>query len=203
MTKATLRSLAALVRSARGLALSAATAFGLLVLGMVNPGSLVVVEIALDRPWILLPATLVLGIAAIGRSAMAGWAKVIVVSGAVVTTGFVGFILLFLIGPILGDSTVPAPDNRPYEAFVVEGVAVIDPLWTISVRQRTGLLARQWDIGCVNGDDPANALHSVRWEAPQQLVLSTQEYGQVIVQVDAHGQPVDVDDPGILGCPSD
>jgi hypothetical protein len=51
----------------------------------------------------------------------------------------------------------PAPDGRgtPYEVVVrSSNAAVIDPAWDLQIRQTAGIGARQWDVGCMNGDSP-------------------------------------------------
>jgi len=99
-----------------------------------------------------------------------------------------------------GSSTVPAPDGHAYEAVIQEGTAMIDPIWVISVRQRSGLLARVWEVGCLSGDDPVNALDTVRWDGPARLIIQTSDHGRVIVDVSPTGLPGRIQDPGILGC---
>ena len=68
-----------------------------------------------------------------------------------------------------------SPDGRSV-VVVTEGSFGIDPAWTVTVRESSTLLARTWELGCFNGDDPDNGLESVRWVSPT-LVEAVAESG--------------------------
>lgn len=188
-------------------AILALVAAVLLALGMANPWSLLILDQTLAHPIVILTLVFGLSCVAVLRTRWPSWVKVL---AAIV--GILLFVLALLVvfatvafrglsGMGAGDETVtPAPEGRPYEAVTVEGAAMIDPTWSLSVRQTTGLLAHQWHIGCINGDNPENALTAVRWDGPNRLVLVTGDGTQVKVAVEKNGRPLGPGDPDLFGC---
>ncbi|MFF2043151.1 hypothetical protein ACFVVX_22280 [Kitasatospora sp. NPDC058170] len=63
------------------------------------------------------------------------------------------------------DEAAPGrPDRR---LVVVEGSAMIDPLYWVYVDEGTGLARRRWDVAFVNGD--WSGLGEVAWDGPDRL----------------------------------
>lgn len=62
----------------------------------------------------------------------------------------------------LAESDYASPDGR-YVLVVSEGVAMIDPLWDVSLQESSWVVARTVPLACFNGDAPGNALASVAW----------------------------------------
>jgi hypothetical protein len=182
-------------------------AAALLALGLTNPWSLLILDQTLARPIVVLALVFGLSGSAVLRTRWTSWVKVVAI-----IVGIVLVVLALLLvsaavasrglsGMGTGDEAVtPAPDGRPYEAVTVEGAAMIDPTWSLSVRQTTGLLAHQWHIGCINGDNPDNALTALRWDGPHRLVLVTGDGTQVQVAVEKDGRPIGPGDPDLFGC---
>jgi hypothetical protein len=170
-------------------------------LGVMNPGNLVLLDRLLSHPLVFLPVALGLLLTSTATArALPGWAKFVLATPQMLLAP-VALWLLFLSLPDMGSSTVPAPDGRAYQAVTEEGGAVIDPIWYVSIRQTSGILARAWEVGCLSGDDPANALDGVRWDGPERLIIQTSDRGRVVVDVSpTTGHPVRIQDPGILGC---
>jgi hypothetical protein len=174
----------------------------LTALGRTNPGNFVLFDRLSNNLLVLLTvgyAFLVTSTATARR--LPAVAKSVLVT-AEILLGLMFAPLAWMLFPVFrgGSSTVPAPDGSAYEAVIQEGTDVIDPIWGISVRQRSGLLARVWEVGCLSGDDPVNALDSVSWDGPGRLVIQTSDHGRVTVDVSPTGNPGQVQDPGILGC---
>lgn len=91
-----------------------------------------------------------------------------------------------------------APGGAPHEAVAEEG-GFLDPLWSVSVRQ-PGLLGREWSVGCVSGDDPADEVDRLVWRDAEHLEVRTLGGGTGVVTVDpATGEPTRVTG-GIWGC---
>jgi hypothetical protein len=87
----------------------------------------------------------------------------------------------------LAIARAPVGLGSDYEA-VARAVSsgVIDPAWTISVRQTGGLLAREWQA-CYIEENPQFA--SLRWESRTRLVVTTSQ-GDVSIRVRARdGHP--------------
>lgn len=89
----------------------------------------------------------------------------------------------------------PAPDGRgtPYEVVVrSSNAAVIDPAWELQIRQTAGIGARQWELGCLNGDSPDQGYDHVRWRDRSHLVVTTHGGAVITVTVDPRsGEPLD------------
>lgn len=125
------------------------------------------------------------------------WLRVVVVVvGAPVT----------ILGAVLGTwmhywwqepelETHPAPDGRgtPYEVVVRSSNAeVIDPAWELQIRQTAGIGARQWDIGCMNGDSPDQGYDHARWRDRSHLVVTANGGAVTTVTVDPRtGEPLE------------
>lgn len=65
------------------------------------------------------------------------------------------------------DEAAPGrPDRR---VVVVEGHAMIDPLYWVYVEEGEGLARRRWEVAFLNGD--WNGLNEVAWDGPDRLRL--------------------------------
>lgn len=169
------------------------------VLGVTNPGNFVLLDRLFNHPLAFLTVGFVFLVTSTATArALPGVAKFVLVAAQML----LGPMAFFILSGVSGESsTVPAPQGHAYEAGTEEGTAVIDPIWSISIRQRSGILARSWEIGCLSGDDPANALVSVRWDGPGRMIIQTNGHGRVTVDVSpTTGHPDRIQDPGILGC---
>jgi hypothetical protein len=83
-----------------------------------------------------------------------------------------------------GKSRHLSPDGRSV-LVVSEGAAAIDPVWELSVRRSSWLVARSWPVGCFNGDDPDNGLEAVRWVSPTQLEATDGSGRKYVVTIDS------------------
>ena len=107
-----------------------------------------------------------------------------------------GALALFL-APVLTNearAVVAAPPGPvDYEVVVREATdGWIDPAWVLSIRQRDGLLAREWSVGCISGDASNHAYEGVLWERRSRLTVVT-DRGPVVVPVDTNtGKPLAV-----------
>lgn len=182
--------------------------------GVTNAGNLVVLDRLHPFPLLIVAAAFVTSsvyfivtsasaaerpLSTLARGVLVAAHVALVVMVAIMTP-LLAIAFLWLL-PSRGSSTVSAPRGHAYEAVVEEGTAMIDPLWTISIHQTSGPLARTWEVGCLSGDDPANALDSVSWDGPERLIIQTAERGRVVVDVSPRtGRPTRTRNPGILGC---
>lgn len=177
-----------------------ANAVLLTAFGVTNPGNFVLLDLLLRHPLVFLPLAsgLLLASTATAR-ALPRWAKLVLAATQVLFV-LVAFPLLWLTLAMSGSSTLTEPDSGAYEV-VREMGSMTDATTEISIRQKTGLFARSWEVGCLSADDQANAVEEVRWDGPERLIIQTYEHGQVIVDVSpTTGHPVRIQDPGILGC---
>lgn len=173
---------------------------------------LVLAGIAVSGGWSLsalpasFPTTTVLVIAAGACVCVAAltsrWDRGVKVVTVLLTTSAVG--ALVLIGAVfrVGTPESVRVSDTNYEVLVTEGLAVIDPLWIVSIRDTRGVFARESEIACINGDSPDNSLESVVMDGEGRLVLTSFDRGDVTVTLNPRGEVVDIADPaGILGCP--
>lgn len=99
---------------------------------------------------------------------------------ATLLLGTAGYAVLF--APT-GHTTYPAPGGRT-ALVVTDDIAVIDPLWILTVRQTSPWAARTWPVGCFNGDNPDNSLTSVAWTSPTRLQIETGGGSSFAVEID-------------------
>ncbi|WP_189862950.1 hypothetical protein [Streptomyces poonensis] len=68
-----------------------------------------------------------------------------------------------------------APNRSDRHLVVVEGAALIDPLWWVYIDEGSGLTKRRWEVGYFNGDASSNALVEASWMEPDRIRLVTGE----------------------------
>jgi hypothetical protein len=96
---------------------------------------------------------------------------------------WLGAAVLTVLVADLGESRYVSPDGSSV-VVVTEGAAMIDPVWDLSVRQSSWLVARSWPVGCFNGDDPNNGFESIRWTSPTQLEATAGSGHKYVVTID-------------------
>ncbi|MFD8975389.1 MULTISPECIES: hypothetical protein [unclassified Streptomyces] len=83
-----------------------------------------------------------------------------------------------------------APGGGGRYLVVEEGLAMIDPLWRVSVVDGWGVTARQWPVGLFDGDTAAGALMKVAWSGPDALLVTTGDGEVTTVRLDpGNGKP--------------
>ncbi|MFI9614555.1 hypothetical protein ACIHCM_23310 [Streptomyces sp. NPDC052023] len=120
--------------------------FGLLVLAVLTAAVIVGVRNLLFRSLVLVAAILI-GLLAIPMLLFAG-------AGREVTTN------------------EAAPSRSDRHLVVVEGAAMIDPLWWVYVDEGSGLTKRRWHVGYFNGG-VSDALVEASWVGPDRVRLVT------------------------------
>ncbi len=122
------------------------------------------------------------------------------------TVGLAWGALGLCLAPVFTEETLsvlaaPPGPGVAYEVVVREGTdGWIDPAWELTIRQRDGLLAREWPLGCVSGDDPARAYKGVEWESRDRLRVMTRR-GPINVPVNRRtGEPQPLDQDTWDGC---
>lgn len=158
--------------------------FGIVALGVIgwyNPWSLVWVDRLLGHVFVLgVLAALVcgLGVALIGWRST--WGKVgAIVSGLVALCwATIGLVVAVVFSTFAPEelAVVRAPqtlDGRDYEAVLrTDSGGLIDPAWTISIRQRGGPLAHEWRA-CYVEENPE--VEHIYWESRRRLVVVTSQ----------------------------
>lgn len=102
------------------------------------------------------------------------WMAVLLVILGVLVGGV--WALLGLAVTWLGGTTtvarVAAPEGG-YHVVVRQGTDVIDPFWDVVIQQDGGPFARQWAVGCINGD--GNDFRGVSWDTTGRLIVKTSD----------------------------
>ncbi len=159
---------------------------------------LLVLEPVTSHPFLLLCAGSVLGLLVVWRWRR-GWAGVtglVALATLAGVSGLVGAVATWA-NAGFGETRSISPDGRAV-LVVTEGVSVIDPLWDVSVKERSGVVARLRPVACFNGDDPDNSLTSATWVSANQVRLVAGSGQEFLVTVDlATGQPRE---PLSIGC---
>ncbi len=178
---------------ARSLVLLAASlcAGGLAVLMRFLDTSLVLVNDHLNHPFALgLLACVLMALAAGGLSSR--WLRATVITLSVL--GAVGALLLGLLASMFGGREeagfVDGPG--PYGIRLQRSMAGLGPdgLTWLKVHRDAGLLSREWDLGCVNDDDPSDTFDSVKWTGPSSVEIRVADGRAFPVALDpASGRP--------------
>jgi hypothetical protein len=175
--------------------------YGAMWVGTANPGGFVWVERLLHHPVVFgLTGSVLLIKASTGRTP--GLVRSLVVAAAVlVSVAAVGLlVVLDMMGPMrgAGGAQVPAPAGAPYRALIREGSLMVDPVWVIWIRQDRGLLSREWRVGCLNGDDPADSYEGLTWVSASELRVRIGDGRQLPLRVvPSSGQPSGHIDTGV------
>lgn len=158
-------------------------------------GGIVVYRFYLLRPWLFHPLLFAaIGGAALGLACMLGLRKPLVRWGGAAACVLGAALVAFagwLATAFQSDLTVESRQASPaasLELVVLSGSATLapDPVWELRVRTHQGLLSREYDLGCVNGD--VLSLNSIGWSGPASIraVLSN---GVIDITVDGDGRP--------------
>ncbi|MFC8266715.1 hypothetical protein ACFUIZ_13430 [Streptomyces cinereoruber] len=114
----------------------------------------------------LLTAALIVAVRNLAVRVLAG-----VAFGLALVMTFPFFLLVFLDRPReASDTAAPGRDDR--SLVIVEGSAMIDPLWWVYVDEDRGPLTRRWQVSHINGD-AESALIDATWEGPDRVRLVT------------------------------
>jgi hypothetical protein len=85
-----------------------------------------------------------------------------------------------------------APDGRPYRLVIAQGHDLMDPVSTLTIHSGSGIRARKWRFGCLDGDGVYDGLRSAVWNGPAQLVVTIGDSARrrVVVPIDTKtGRP--------------
>ncbi|WP_432088375.1 hypothetical protein [Streptomyces sp. bgisy095] len=74
-------------------------------------------------------------------------------------------------------SATAAPGRDDRSLVIVEGSAMIDPLWWVYVDEGWGPMTRRWQVSYINGD-AENALIDASWDGPDRIRLVTSGAGE-------------------------
>ncbi|MDX3100410.1 hypothetical protein [Nonomuraea angiospora] len=80
----------------------------------------------------------------------------------------------------------------PYSVRLQQSAAGLGPdtVMRLSVRRDGGLLSREWELGCFNGDDPDDGFDSVKWTGPSSVEIRVVDGRTFPVALDpASGRP--------------
>ncbi|MEV5497511.1 hypothetical protein AB0M50_19145 [Nonomuraea fuscirosea] len=65
-----------------------------------------------------------------------------------------------------------------------------DSVMRLSLRRDDGLLSKEWDLGCINDDDPDDAFDSVKWTGPSSVEIRVTDGRTFPIALDpASGRP--------------
>ncbi|GAA3073843.1 hypothetical protein [Streptosporangium carneum] len=178
---------------ARSLVLLAASlcAGGLAALVYFRGFDLVLLREHLNHPFALgALACLLMALAAFGLRWI--WLRVVIV----VLAGLGASAALFGGGLALAFTSVEevgfVDGPAPYRIRLQRSLAGLGPdtvMW-LSVRRDGGLLSREWDLGCFNGDIPDDAFDSVKWTGPSSVEIRVTDGRTFPVALDpASGRP--------------
>jgi hypothetical protein len=172
-------------------------ALGLVALGSwgyFNPQRYVVVETFLNHVFVFGVLAALLAGWALGRLTRHRKVRVLLVTPAVIVACIWGLWGITLTVAFGGDDVVtqvPAP-HSPYKAVVTSTPMLIDPAWVISIRQTGSLTARDYEVGCINGDAPQYTFHDATWIDAEHLELELEGH-TVTIRVDPNtGKPFPV-----------
>jgi hypothetical protein len=103
----------------------------------------------------------------------------------------------------LGPNIVVAEEESPngrYAVVVEEQDGPLETYWHVSIRQTSGVLAREWNLGCLDGDNPAVSFRRAKWASSGRLRLKLLEH-EVEVPVETNtGEPRVAAKASVWGC---
>jgi hypothetical protein len=158
-------------------------------------GGIVAYRFYLLRPWLFHPLlfgitggvalalAIVLGI----RKPLLRWLGASVCVLAAGTVAFAGWFATAFQPDLTEQSRQQSADGT-LELVVYTGTAFVapDPVWELRVLNRDGLLAQQFDLGCVNAD--SQSLNAIGWSG-QRTIRAVLSSGIVDIAVDGDGRP--------------
>jgi hypothetical protein len=112
----------------------------------------------------------------------------------------VGFFVSSFASSELAIVSAPPGLVRGVEAVERDGADVIDPTWRVSIRQNSGLLARDWKVGCFSGDTGQYNFDHVERDGRSTLVVTILRGSTTVVVNPATGRPRPVTDPKWDSC---
>ena len=149
----------------RALVIGGAVLGAAAIIGLAAPSSGYLVLDPLTRHvGVLLTASLALFLAAALVLPRAPGLQSVVRAMLALGLGLVLVVVAFLsaVLALSGETRSLSPDGRSL-LVVREESDLVDPVWNVSVQQSSPVLAKTWAVACFNGDDPNNALASIRW----------------------------------------
>lgn len=177
----------------------------LATLGVLNPGGSVAVSVLFDHPFLFGVAALAL----LGVACRVAQGLPTIVRASGLTVAVVAALIWAALGGLISMFVFGAPHDQiaserstagSLEFRVIEGAAVIDPVWILRVRHSAGLLTREWSAGCLNGDDPADSFVKVKWIGPERVAVTVEDGRVLNVDLDpATGRPARSVSTGV-GC---
>ena len=177
-------------------AILALAVLGLTILGDFDPGGWVVLTLAYDHLLIVSVLVCVLLVLALVGIRTTNWwlynARIFLATTLVFFTLAILLASRFFPQDLRVQQDIAAPEGHPYRLVVAEGYDVMDPVWTLAIRNGHGLRAREWRFGCLNGDEAIYGLRSVAWDGPARVVVTIgdEKTRQVIVPIDTKtGRP--------------
>lgn len=121
------------------------------------------------------------------RRPIVRWLGVAVCVLGAAAIGFTGWLASVFQTDLATESRLKSADGA-LELVVYSGSAVVapDPVWELRVHTRDGLLSREYDLGCVNGD--VLSLNGIQWTGLRTLRVMLSS-GVVDIAVDDAGRP--------------
>lgn len=163
------------------------------VFGVLNPVRLVLIDSLLDHPLAILGvvvAALAAAVLATHWSETTKWA--LLVLAAVLAIGLAPFAVPYLVPA--EPYQISSSQHGSLEAFT-ERVAVDGRyVWMVGVRERDGLTARQWPVGCVGQDRAGRGGVRLTWPESDTVLITAVEGPSARVRTGADGRPLQISD---------
>lgn len=164
---------------------------GLGVFGYYNPSHLMLVDRLLDHVFVFGVAAVLIAAWGLTRALRRQW-----LSSVVWLVALVVAMMWVVVGAFTSALSSPGPivavaaPHADYQVTVrATSDGVIDPAWAFSIRQTNGVLAKEWEIGCISGDNPNYSFEGVHWVDANTLIVSLFQE-EVIVKVESNsGEP--------------
>ncbi len=159
--------------------------------GLLNPQNFALVDRLFDNIYLVVSVATLLAGAALALLARHRWLAVVFVAPVVLVaclwaTFGAGSVPLFEDDEI--EATAAAPSGE-YRAVVRSSIDVIDPVWIVSIQQTGSLTAREFKVGCINGDDPQYTFRRIRWTDPEHLTVRLFDHISTVTVDRESGKP--------------
>ena len=175
-----------------------AMALGLVALGSwgyLNPQNFILAHRFFDHVYSFGVVAALLAGVALASLTRRRWAQVSLVVAALLVAclwALFGFIVALLFGEGDVEATAAAPSS-PYKAVVRLSYAnAPDPSWIVSIQQTGSLTAREFEVGCINGDDPQYGFRRIRWADSEHLMVYVASHATTVRVDPTSGKPLPV-----------
>lgn len=148
------------------------------VLAVARPGGYALLPTVFEHTLLAAALLALTGLGVLRHRQRVSWGRALIAASLL---GACSACIAWIAGVQQPESRSPGPSGGA-EVLVRQYPAVIDPVWYVSVREGR-LLTQERAVACLNGDDPRDALASVRWVDDHRVEVRSSGNGAATVDL--------------------